>query len=198
MRRRVLRQASCLTQNAGYVPGCLRRRNNDSEGGLSEKSQAEHQRCTELHRDLLSGCNIHRCARLGVRPTPPAERYGHLMRPRGRGKEVGPPASNFRPPVDGDSRLDEGGQWRQPVDPTPDTDARLRRRHGPNVSRRGRCPERRERVSYRPRLRLYHGHRSTYLWRRNQGTGSGNTWRPAKPLKRRSFRQALTQPGASP
>jgi hypothetical protein len=158
MRRRVLRQASCLPQNAGYVPGCLRRRTNDSEGGLSEKSQAEHQRCTELHRDLLSGCNIHRCARLGVRPSPPAERDGHLMRPRGRGKEMGTPASNFRPPVNGDSRLDEGGQWRQPVDPTPDTDARLRRRHGPNVFRRGRCPERRERVNYRPRPSLYHGH----------------------------------------
>jgi hypothetical protein len=62
------------------------------------------------------------------------------MGPRGRGKEVTSPAPDFRPAVDCHSGLHEGGQRGQPVDPTPDINACLRRLHHPKISKRAQCP----------------------------------------------------------
>lgn len=56
------------------------------------------------------------------------------MTPRWRRKEVPSPATDFRPPINRDIGLHEQGQWRQPVDPTPDIDPRFRVFHDFNVS----------------------------------------------------------------
>ena len=46
-----------------------------------------------------SGCDIQRRAGLGIGPTSPRKGYGHLVRPRRRGKEVPSPAPDFRSPI---------------------------------------------------------------------------------------------------